>query len=235
MSPDAIIRLENASIFIQDHLVLSDVNFRVNKGEFVYLIGKVGSGKTSVIKTLNAEHPLMEGEGYVSDFELHNLKSGQIPYLRRKLGIVFQDFQLLTDRTVTDNLSFVLKATGWKNKDEIEKRISEVLERVGLAHKGYKMPNQLSGGEQQYIVIARALLNDPEIILADEPTGNLDPETSDDIMIILMGISASGRTVVMATHNYNLLNKYRARTLKCDDGKLIELEQQEIDLETLDE
>jgi cell division transport system ATP-binding protein len=235
MSPDTIIQLQNASIFIQDHLVLSEVNFQVNKGEFVYLIGKVGSGKTSVIKTLNAEHPLLEGEGYVSHFELHNLKSSQIPYLRRKLGIVFQDFQLLTDRTVADNLTFVLKATGWKNKDEIEKRISEVLEKVGLANKGYKMPNQLSGGEQQRVVIARALLNDPEIILADEPTGNLDPETSDDIMIILMDISASGRTVIMATHNYNLLNKYRARTLKCDGGKLTELEQREIDLEALEE
>ncbi len=235
MSVDTIIQLENASIFIQDHLVLSDVNFRVNKGEFIYLIGKVGSGKTSVIKTLNAEHPLMEGQGYVADFELHNLKSDQIPYLRRKLGIVFQDFQLLTDRTVTDNLTFVLKATGWKNKDEIEKRIDEVLDRVGLANKGYKMPNQLSGGEQQRIVIARALLNDPEIILADEPTGNLDPETSDDIMGILMDISKSGRTVIMATHNYNLLNKYRARTMKCADGKLIELEQREIDLEALED
>lgn len=235
MSPDTIIRLKNASIFIQDHLVLSAVNFKVNKGEFVYLIGKVGSGKTSVIKTLNAEHPLMEGEGYVSDYELHNLKSDQIPYLRRKLGIVFQDFQLLTDRTVTDNLSFVLKATGWKIKDEIEQRISEVLEKVDLTNKGYKMPNQLSGGEQQRIVIARALLNDPEIILADEPTGNLDPETSDDIMTILMNISTSGRSVIMATHNYNLLNKYRARTLKCADGKLTELEQREIDLEALED
>jgi cell division transport system ATP-binding protein len=235
MSPDTIIRLENASIFIQDHLVLSHVNFQVSNGEFVYLIGKVGSGKTSVIKTLNAEYPLMEGEGYVSQFELHNLKTPQIPYLRRKLGIVFQDFQLLTDRTVEDNLSFVLKATGWKNKGEIEKRISEVLDRVGLANKGYKMPNQLSGGEQQRVVIARALLNDPEIILADEPTGNLDPETSDDIMTILTDISASGRAVIMATHNYNLLNKYRARTLKCDDGRLSELEQREIDFEALEE
>ena len=235
MSPDTIIRLKNASIFIQDHLVLSAINFKVNKGEFVYLIGKVGSGKTSVIKTLNAEHPLMEGEGYVSDYELHNLKSSEIPYLRRKLGIVFQDFQLLTDRTVTDNLSFVLKATGWKIKDEIEQRNSEVLEKVGLANKGYKMPNQLSGGEQQRVVIARALLNDPEIILADEPTGNLDPETSDEIMTILMNISTSGRSVIMATHNYNLLNKYRARTLKCADGKLTELEQREIDLEALED
>jgi len=235
MSPDTIIRLKNASIFIQDHLVLSAVNFKVSKGEFVYLIGKVGSGKTSVIKTLNAEHTLMEGEGFVSDYELHNLKSSDIPYLRRKLGIVFQDFQLLTDRTVTENLSFVLKATGWKIKDEIEQRISEVLEKVGLTNKGYKMPNQLSGGEQQRIVIARALLNDPEIILADEPTGNLDPETSDDIMNILMNISTSGRSVIMATHNYNLLNKYRARTLKCADGKLTELEQREIDLEALED
>jgi cell division transport system ATP-binding protein len=235
MSLDTIIRLENASIFIQDHLVLSDVNFRVNKDEFVYLIGKVGSGKTSVIKTLNAEHPLVEGKGYVSDFELHNLKTSQVPYLRRKLGIVFQDFQLLTDRTVADNLTFVLKATGWKNKDEIGQRMSDVLGKVGLANKGYKMPNQLSGGEQQRVVIARALLNDPEIILADEPTGNLDPETSDDIMNILMGISTSGRAVIMATHNYNLLNKYRARTFKCDDCKLTELEQTEIDFEALEE
>jgi len=235
MSPDIIILLENASIFILDHLVLSEVNFQVNKGEFVYLIGKVGSGKTSVIKTLNAEYPLVEGEGYVSDFELHDLKTSQVPYLRRKLGIVFQDFQLLTDRTVADNLTFVLKATGWKNRDEIAQRISQVLERVGLAHKGYKMPNQLSGGEQQRVVIARALLNDPEIILADEPTGNLDPETSDDIMNILMDIRTSGRTVIMATHNYNMLNKYRARTLKCDDGRLTELEQREIDLEALEE
>jgi len=235
MSQESIIRLENASIFIQDHLVLSTVNFHVSRGEFVYLIGKVGSGKTSVIKTLNAEHPLVEGEGYVSDFELHNLKSTQIPFLRRKLGIVFQDFQLLTDRTVSENLTFVLKATGWKNKDEIEQRITKVFEKVGLANKGYKMPNQLSGGEQQRVVIARALLNDPEIILADEPTGNLDPETSDDIMNILKDISESGRTVIMATHNYNLLNKYRARTMKCDDGRLTELEQREIDLEALED
>jgi cell division transport system ATP-binding protein len=235
MSLDTIIRLENASIFILDHLVLSGVNLQVDEGEFAYLIGKVGSGKTSVIKTLNAEYPLVEGKGYVCDFELHNLKNSEIPYLRRKLGIVFQDFQLLTDRTVNDNLAFVLKATGWKNKTEIEQRIASVLERVDLAHKGYKMPNQLSGGEQQRVVIARALLNDPEIILADEPTGNLDPETSDDIMNILLDISARGRAVIMATHNYTMLNRYRARTFKCLDGKLIEMEHQEIDLEALEE
>ena len=233
MALDTIIRFENAGIFILDHLVLSDVNFQVSKGEFLYLIGKVGSGKTSLIKTINAEYPLRNGEGFVAEFLLHALKKAQIPYLRRKLGIVFQDFQLLTDRTITDNLDFVLKATGWKNKVEIDKRIEEVLERVGLGLKGYKMPHQLSGGEQQRVVIARALLNDPEIILADEPTGNLDPETSYEIMNILTDISKNGRAVVMATHNYNLLNKYRARTLKCEDGKLIELEKHEIDMTSL--
>ncbi len=221
MPLDAIIRFEKADIFIGDHLVLSDVSFEVNKGEFIFLIGKVGSGKTSLIKTINAEHPLTRGEGYVSEFSLHDLKRKQIPWLRRKLGIVFQDFQLLTDRSVAENLAFVLKATGWKNKSEIDTRIGEVLERVGLGTKGYKMPNQLSGGEQQRVVIARALLNDPEILLADEPTGNLDPETSDDIMGILTDISRNGRAVMMATHNYGLLEKYPARTLKCEEGKLV--------------
>jgi cell division transport system ATP-binding protein len=220
MPLDTTIRFENADIFIQDHLVLSDVSFQVNKGEFIFLIGKVGSGKTSLIKTINAEYPLLKGEGFVSDFALHDLKQKQVPYLRRKLGIVFQDFQLLTDRTVSENLLFVLRATGWKDKNEIDKRLGEVLERVGLATKGYKMPHQLSGGEQQRVVIARALLNDPEIILADEPTGNLDPETSRDIMNILTDISKSGRAVIMATHNYNLIEKYPARTLKCEDGRI---------------
>jgi cell division transport system ATP-binding protein len=221
MALDTIIRFENADIFIGDHLVLKDVNFTVNKGEFVFLIGKVGTGKTSLIKTINAEYPLVRGEGYVAEFMLHDLKRRQVPYLRRKLGIVFQDFQLLTDRSVTENLIFVLKATGWKDKIGVEKRIGEVLERVGLGTKGYKMPNQLSGGEQQRVVIARALLNDPEIILADEPTGNLDPDTSRDIMDILTDISKNGRAVVMATHNYSLIEKYPSRTLKCEDGKLI--------------
>jgi len=235
MSIDSIIQFEKASIFIYDHLVLKDVSFNVNKGEFVYLIGKVGSGKTSLIKTINAELPLLEGEATVADFILHDIKTRQIPYLRRKLGIVFQDFQLLIDRSVYDNLMFVLKATGWKNKKETERRIGEVLEKVGLQHKGYKMTHQLSGGEQQRVVIARALLNDPEIILADEPTGNLDPETSEGIMNILFEISQAGRAVVMATHNYNLLNKFRARTMKCQDGKLFELENREIDFAALEE
>ena len=234
MSSDTIIQFNNASIFIQDHLVLKDISFTLEMGEFVYLIGKVGSGKTSLIKTINAEYPLLEGEGIVAGFNLNHLKSKHIPQLRRKLGIVFQDFQLLTDRTVHNNLLFVLKATGWKDKKETEARISEVLTRVGLENKGYKMPHQLSGGEQQRVVIARALLNNPEIILADEPTGNLDPETSEDIMNILFDISKNGRAVIMATHNYNLLNKFRARTLKCEDSHLIELKNEEIELESLE-
>src|SRR3972149_1855788 len=188
MGLDTIIEISEASIFQQDYLVLTDVNITVNKGEFVYLIGKVGSGKTSLIKTINAEIPLKKGEGKVVGFDLTKIKIKQVPYLRRKLGIVFQDFKLLIDRTVYDNLLFVLKSTGWKNKTEISKRIEDVLEKVGLGYKGYKMPHELSGGEQQRVVIARALLNDPEIILADEPTGNLDPETSDIIMNLLIEI-----------------------------------------------
>jgi cell division transport system ATP-binding protein len=229
MPLDTIISFSDVSIFIYDYLVLKDVNFNVNKGEFVYLIGRVGSGKTSLIKTINAEIPLQKGESIVAGFNLQNIKTNQIPLLRRKLGIVFQDFQLLTDRTVNDNLSFVLRATGWKNKNEIERRITEVLERTDMHHKGYKMPHQLSGGEQQRVVIARALLNDPEIILADEPTGNLDPETSEGIMKILFEISQAGRAVVMATHNYNLLKKFRARTMKCNDSHIMELGNEEID------
>lgn len=235
MSLDTIINFENASIFQEDHLVLSGVDFKVEKSEFVYLIGKVGSGKTSLIKTINAELPLREGTGNVAGFELEKIKSKQVPFLRRKLGIVFQDFQLLTDRSVFENLHFVLKATGWKNKTEIDTRIKDVLDKVELGFKGYKLPHQLSGGEQQRVVIARALLNDPEIILADEPTGNLDPETSEGIMKILKEISASGHAVVMATHNYPLLKKFNARTLKCDKGKLEEVKQNsEIDFSTLE-
>ena len=202
--------------------MLSDVNIEVKKGEFVYLIGKVGSGKTSLIKTLNGQLPLREGEALVAGYSLSKLKRREVPLLRRKLGIVFQDFQLLIDRTVYANLEFVLKATGWKSKTDIEERIGEVLEKVGLGLKGYKMPHQLSGGEQQRVVIARALLNDPDIILADEPTGNLDPDTSDDILKILKEISKTGRAVVIATHNYTLLKKHIARTIKCENGRIIE-------------
>lgn len=223
MSQETIIQFNEASIFQRDHLVLSDVNFSIEKGEFVYLIGKVGSGKTSLIKTINAEISLKKGNAQVVGYELSRIKKKNVPYLRRKLGIVFQDFKLLIDRSIYDNLLFVLKATGWKNKKEINKRIEEVLEMVDLGYKGYKMPHELSGGEQQRVVIARALLNDPEIILADEPTGNLDPETSEGIIKILIEISQNGRAVIMATHNYNLLNKYPSRTVKCESGKLIEV------------
>lgn len=231
MALDKIITLENAVIGIDDHLVLKDVNLSVNKGEFVFVIGRVGSGKTSLIKTLNAELPLMEGTGRVADFQLETIKRKEVPLLRRKLGIVFQDFKLLIDRTVDRNLEFALKATGWKNKGEIKDRIAEVLEKVNLGYKGYKMPHQLSGGEQQRVVIARSLLNDPEIILADEPTGNLDPETSTEIMNILVDISQNGRAVMMATHNYNLLKKFPSRTLRCEKEKLLgaNLSETEID------
>ena len=227
MSLDAVISFSNASIYQDDYLVLSDVNLEINKHEFVYLIGRVGSGKTSLIKTINAELPLKEGEAVVTDYKLEQLKLKQIPYLRRKLGIVFQDFQLLIDRSIIENLRFVLGATGWKDNAEIETRINEVLTKVELEYKGYKMPHQLSGGEQQRVVIARALLNDPEVILADEPTGNLDPETSDDIMKILFEIQETGRAIVMATHNYTLMKKFPARTLKCEGGKIRELKKDE--------
>lgn len=222
MALDNIIEFNHTSLSIKDHLVFTDVNFSISKGEFVYIIGKVGSGKTTLIKTINAEIPVNEGNVTVAGYQLEAIRKKQIPYLRRKLGIVFQDFQLLTDRTVYENLHFVLKATGWKKKDEIETRIGEVLEKVGLGFKGYKMPHQLSGGEQQRVVIARALLNDPEIILADEPTGNLDPQTSEGIMNILTDISKNGRAVIMATHNYNLLLKFPSRILKCSENTLSE-------------
>ncbi len=234
MSLDTIIEITNANILQKDSVVLLGVNLKVEKGEFIYLIGKVGSGKSSLVKTINAELPLVEGSATVAGFDLSKIKRKQIPLLRRKMGIVFQDFQLLSDRSVYDNLLFVLKATGWKNKAEISQRIKDVLEKVGLQYIEQKFPHQLSGGEQQRVVIARALLNDPEIILADEPTGNLDPETSDDIMKLLVDISKNGRAVIMATHNYGLLKKFPARTIKCEKGHLVEADATtEIDFESL--
>jgi cell division transport system ATP-binding protein len=231
---DIIIELKECLIWQQDHLVLSNVNLAVGKGEFMYLVGKVGSGKTSLIKTINAQIPLKEGTGIVAGYNLSKIKTRDIPFLRRKLGIVFQDFQLLIDRSVHDNLEFVLKATGWKNKNEIDTRIGEVLEKVGLGLKGYKMPHQLSGGEQQRVVIGRALLNDPDIILADEPTGNLDPETSEGIVRLLIDISKTGRAVIVATHNHTILKRFPARTMKCEDGKLLDVKSdEEIELEKL--
>lgn len=234
MSADTIIQFEKASVFQNENLVLSDINLEIKKGEFVYLIGKVGSGKTSFIKTINAELPLKVGIATVAGYHLEKIKRKQIPYMRRELGIVFQNFQLLTDRSIYDNLLFVLKATGWKHKTEIKQRIDEVLEKVGLSYKGYKMPHQLSGGEQQRVVIARALLNQPQIILADEPTGNLDPETSIEIMELLVNISKNGQAVVMATHNHSLLKKFVSRTLRCENGTIMEVEQaSEIDFTNL--
>ncbi len=219
---EPIVSIRNTNIYIDKHLILSDVDFEINKGEFIYLIGKTGTGKSSLLKTLYGEFPLREGEGSVDEFNLKKLKRKQVPYLRRKLGVVFQDFQLLSDRTVAENLIFVMKATGWKDKVKMKERIEEVLSKVGLETKGFKMPHELSGGEQQRVAIARALINDPVLILADEPTGNLDPETSDNILRLLYDISESGRSVLMATHDYQLMSKYGNRTIKCEGGKVID-------------
>lgn len=221
MALDTIIRLENAQIYQRDMLVLSNVDLHIEKGEFVYLIGKTGSGKSSLLKTLYGELPLREGQGIVCDTDISTLKRSKVPYLRRKLGIVFQDFELLMDRTVNDNLDFVMKATGWKSKSKIAERRQEVLDKVGLGTKGYKMPHELSGGEQQRVVIARALLNDPYLILADEPTGNLDPATTEEILQLLSEISQNGRAIIMATHDYSHMNNYSTRIIKCEGQRLV--------------
>ena len=225
--PDTVLYLKNAAIYQRDTLILSDVNVSIEKGEFVYLIGKTGTGKSSFMKTLYGDLPLKEGEGSIVDYDLRKLKEKQIPYLRRKLGVVFQDFKLLSDRTIHENLSFVLKATGWKDKKKMENKINEVLKRVGMNTKNFKYSYQLSGGEQQRVGIARALLNDPELILADEPTGNLDPQTSLEVMDVLRQINQNGNTILMATHDYALLLKYPSKTLKCDGQKVFEVVQKE--------
>jgi cell division transport system ATP-binding protein len=223
MSESTIVQIENVNIFQSKNLILSNVTLNIDKGEFVYLIGRTGSGKSSLLKMLYGDVELVQGEATIAGFHLNHLKEKQVPYLRRKLGIVFQDFQLLTDRSVNSNLLFVLRATGWKDKEKMQVRVKEVLEKVGLTTKGFKMPHELSGGEQQRVVIARALLNDPDLILADEPTGNLDPETSEGILNLLFDISKSGRAVLMVTHNYSVIEKFPARIIKCENGKLMEV------------
>lgn len=217
-----VITLNNVDVFQQKHLVLSNVNLNIAKGEFVFLIGATGSGKSSLLKIIYGDLHIGNGTGNVANFDLKNLSDKEVPFLRRKLGIVFQDFQLLSDRTIEQNLEFVLKATGWKDANLITERVKDVLDKVGLRSKIKKMPHELSGGEQQRIVVARALLNDPEIILADEPTGNLDPETSKEIMHLLRQISQNGTAVLMATHDYHLIRAFPSRIIKCENGLIHE-------------
>ena len=219
----AIIDYKNVEVLRKELLVLKNVNFQLEEGQFVYLIGRVGSGKSSLMKTMYAEVPIEMGEARIFDYDLSAIRRKDVPMLRRQIGVVFQDFQLLSDRSVYDNLLFVLKATGWKNKTDIDERINEVLREVGMEHKSYKMPHELSGGEQQRIAIARALLNRPKLILADEPTGNLDQETGHQIMSMLHRICAEGTAVIMATHNIQLTEDFPARVVKCEDKNVIEL------------
>ena len=220
---EAIIELRNANIYQGSNLILQDVNLTINKGEFVYLVGKTGTGKSSLLKTLYGELPLTEGDASVVGFNLRQLGWRKVPYLRRNLGVVFQDFQLLTDRNVSDNLKFVLKATGWTDAKLMDEKIEDVLDKVGLKAKGFKYPFELSGGEQQRVDIARALLNSPKLILADEPTGNLDPETSDEIMNLLFHISRDfNTTILMATHDYIVVQKYPARLIRTERGQVVD-------------
>ena len=219
-----LIRLKDAKIYQKDHLVLSKVSFDLQSGDFIYLIGKTGTGKSSLLKTLYGDLLLQDGFGEVVGFDLTCLKENEIPFLRRGIGVVFQDFQLLSDRSVNDNLVFVLRATGWRDKDKINSRVTEVLTQVSMDHKGYKMPHELSGGEQQRVSIARALLNEPELIIADEPTGNLDPETSRDIMKLLKSIQEKGKAIFMATHDYSLINDFPSKMIRCTKGTVIPVE-----------
>lgn len=231
METSIAIKLQNVSIYQRDNLILSNVNINILAGEFVYLVGSVGSGKSSLIKTLNAELPVGDGSVRVLDYNLESIKQKEVPFVRRKLGVVFQDFKLLDDRSVYKNLLFVLKATGWEDKNAIESRIDEILSEVGMQKAKDKMPHQLSGGEQQRIVIARALLNNPEIILADEPTGNLDADTSSEIMELLKKINSEGKTILMATHDQVVISKYPNRTLLCEKQKILDLSENKAQLD----
>ncbi len=222
MIGNSIIKLKSVDIFQQKHLVLSNVNLHIDKGDFVWLIGQTGSGKSSLLKVIYGDLPISTGEAHACGYDLNHTKIKDVPFLRRKLGIVFQDFQLLTDRSVEQNLRFVMRATGWADKKLIAERSLDVLEKVGLRSKLKKMPHELSGGEQQRVVIARALLNDPEIILADEPTGNLDPDTSEEIVMLLKNISQSGTSVLVATHDYHIIRTFPSRIIKCESGKVLE-------------
>lgn len=217
-----VINIEHVDVFQRNHLVLSDVSMKVNKSEFIFLIGQTGSGKSSLLKMIYGDLTISNGKGSVVGFELGKIKNAEVPYMRRKMGIVFQDFQLLTDRTVEENLRFVMEATGWDDKQLMDARLAEVLTEVGLAGKNNKMPHQLSGGEQQRVVIARALINHPDVILADEPTGNLDPDSSVEVMNLLMKISKTGTSVLMATHDYRMIEKFPSRIIKCENGKIVE-------------
>ena len=225
---NSVLSLQDVTIYQEQKVILSEVNLTVNHGEFIYIIGKTGSGKSSLMKTLYADLPLTEGQGSIVSYDLRNIKEDDIPYLRRKIGIVFQDFKLLPDRSIKENMLFVLKATGWTSEPEMLDKIDEVLDKVDLKSIANKMPHQLSGGEQQRVAIARALLNDPELILADEPTGNLDPQTSVEVLDVLRKINANGKTIIMATHDYALLMKFPSKTLKCEDQKIFEVVQKSV-------
>ncbi|TGD58899.1 cell division ATP-binding protein FtsE [Flavobacterium humi] len=223
-----ILSLQDVTIYQEGNKILSNVNLNVNPGEFLYIIGKTGTGKSSFMKTLYADLPLTDGEGTIVDYDLNGLIDDDIPFLRRKIGIVFQDFKLLPDRSVNENMLFVLKATGWTDAGEMQEKIDDVLDKVGMKNLTGKMPHQLSGGEQQRVAIARALLNDPELILADEPTGNLDPQTSVEVLDVLRKINQNGKTIIMATHDYALLMKFPSKTLKCEDGTIFEVVQRTV-------
>ncbi len=223
MNDKTIIDLDNVSIAQRELTILKNISFKVERGEFIYLIGKTGSGKSSILKALYAENPIKSGTAKVANYSLNKIKKKNILALRRKLGIVFQDFQLLSDRSIAENLKFVMKATGWKDKKKIKAKIEALLTKVGMGTKGYKFPHQISGGEQQRIAIARALINDPELIIADEPTGNLDPETTYEIMKILFEISSNGKAVIIATHDYDMMGKFPSRTFRCENEEITEI------------